>query len=685
MNQKTATLAVLFLIVFAAFIAPLETNAQGTMGVTILQVTPASQSASAGTIGNVQGTIYTLNGTYQVIIGKTIVATGKSDGYFVHRNFTVPELPSATYALILCDVDINVNASNKFSIERGYQISAFPTIIQEGAGVSITATVTGSQLGTNYRAEISVTNPKGDVYTSIVSLGTPNVDGTTSASASFPADFTGGLTDYCGTYELAFNDSLAKGQFTVNILDSTAYHRGETVNIKAVGYQANQGATLTVTRGSTIIDTKTVNADENGVITTTWIVPSNAPIGELTLKIFTTDGSQKSPVDQQTFAIAGYNVQVQVTNLSDRGVPDLSVKATDAQTETYQTSIADSSGVASFKLDKGGYDLTAYLDEVVVGSTNITVTGDGTFTLRCQLGDMKITVKTFDGTPMSFVDLSIKYQYQSGSISRSGNLTGETDPTGSFIIASTVAGATYTIEASVYNRVFNGLNNTATSLYDQSTTNVVIICPSENVVFSVTGHDNQAIPSARIELVELSNGLFYYATTDISGNAQTTATFGKYRVRIYMDNALISQENIQVFTNTHKQIRCTLYGIQLQVSVVDFFGSPISGTTVTLNGPAKAVSYTRSNGVATFNNIIGGEMQIIAQAQGTPEASQAINVDVNEPTTVQIKLAKYISLGGVLMQASSLITVLVILVIAALFLAVEVVRRRRKAIRATRV
>ncbi len=61
-------------------------------------------------------------------------------------------------------------------------------------------------------------------------------------------------------------------------------------------------------------------------------------------------------------------------------------------------------------MDRGDYDLSAYLDEVVVGSINIAVTGDGTFTLQCQLTDMKITVIAFDGTPMPFVDLSIKYQ-----------------------------------------------------------------------------------------------------------------------------------------------------------------------------------------------------------------------------------------------------------------------------------
>ena len=182
------------------------------------------------------------------------------------------------------------------------------------------------------------------------------------------------------------------------------------MNINAVGYQANQGATITVTSGSTVVDTKTAYGDENGAISTIWVAPNDDQIGELTLKISTTGGTIKSLADQQTFTIVGYNVKVEVTNLSGKGVSGISVKATDSQTQTSQAAVADPSGFAAFKMDRGDYDLSAYLDEVVVGSINIAVTGDGTFTLQCQLTDMKITVIAFDGTPMPFVDLSIKYQ-----------------------------------------------------------------------------------------------------------------------------------------------------------------------------------------------------------------------------------------------------------------------------------
>ncbi len=113
------------------------------------------------------------------------------------------------------------------------------------------------------------------------------------------------------------------------------------------------------------------------------------------------------------------------------------------------------------------------------------------------------------------------------------------------------------------------------------------------------------------------------------------------------------------------------------MDVVDFFGAPISNADVTLNGPVHTSSVTQNNGKATFNNIIGGNMQIIAQVSGTQEASQAITATINQPTTVQIKIDKYVALGPILIQTSAFFTILVILIIIVLFAIVEVYRRRR--------
>lgn len=662
---------------FAILTIPLDTLAQSTFGVSIIQITPSEAAGSRGETVRLQGTIYTSNGSYQVFVGKTLVSSGKADGYYVETNFTVPELSAASYALILRDVAININASETFTVRVGYGVTPSSTSIQEGNSVALTVAVYGGSLGTNYGATVKVTSPGGTTSTTTVNLGTPNVQGTASKQLTFPSSefSSAGDTTAAGTYQLSFNSTLASNSFNVDILDATTYHRGQSMRIHAVGYQANQAATITVTSGATTLDTISVTADANGIIDTTWVVSSNTPKGQCIVRI-SASGTSKSISDQQTFTTEGYTVNVKTVNLSGSVVPNINVECIDSATGTKTNQTSDASGMVSFGLEKGNHQLTAYWNSVNVGQTNITVTGDGTFTLSCQLSDMKITVKTQDGSPVPFVDLSISFRYQSGSISRSGSSTGQTGGTGSYTLASTVAGATYTIVASIYGKIFNTGNDTAIS-QSRATTQVTIICPREDLTLGITGYNNQGIPNARVELVEISNGLSYSATTNSNGVANTHATFGTYRLRIYKDSALVSESTLQVFNASEKQIRCTLYGIDVSVSVVDLFGSPISNADVTINGAQTAQATTASDGKVTFSSIIGGNMQIIAEVQGISGASQAITVNANEPTTVQVKLDKYISVGGILLQASILTTIVIILAIAMVFIIVEFIRRRK--------
>ncbi|MCW3995591.1 MAG: carboxypeptidase-like regulatory domain-containing protein [Candidatus Bathyarchaeota archaeon] len=683
MKKQIVTLTILVLISLAAVCAPLEVLAQTNIGVQIYQTTPSTSSGPVGTRVNILGSIHTPNSTYQVILGKTVVTTGTSEGYYVNANFTVPELLNGPYALILRDVSININYSQRFTVETGYGINAIPSSVQEGNTLKVNVSVTGGIPGSSYTATVTVEPPSpASKYTKTVTLGAVNAQGTAIAQVNFPdATFQpdGSTTDYVGTYKLYFNqtDSLAESQFSVNILDSTSYHQGQTVNIKATGYQANQAATITISNSktSTTLATLPVTAGTDGVITASWVVSSDATIGDYIVKI-SPDGTSKLIQDTQTFNVPGYSVKIKTTNIAGDPVPDLSVQARDPANNVYDAT-SDSSGNANFKLEKGTHVLTAYLNGVKVGETNITVTGEGTFTLRCELTNLKITVKNTNGTPMPFVNLDISYKYGS---SKTGTASGKTDPFGSFTLASALTEATYTIEASMYGQIFNLHNNTFTNLPSQATSEIVIVCPSQNITINVVGYSQEPIPYARIELVEISNGLFYSAITDSHGSAITEVTFGMYRARVYKDNILISETNLPAFNESQKQIRSTIYGIDLSVSVVDFFGSPIANANVIINRPEteKLTSKTQSNGIATFNNIIGGDMQIIASPGDTQSDYQAVKLTVDQPTTVQIKLAKYIALGPLLLPATALGTISIIILAIVVFLFVEIYRCKRK-------
>jgi hypothetical protein len=684
-NKKIIAVCILLLIAFAT-VMPIEVYAQNTnLGVNILQITPTEATGPVGTKVNVAGTIYTSNGSYQVFLGKIVVDSGISEGYFVDSNFTVPELPSGAYALTLRDVDINVNSTQTFTVTTGYSITPIPASLQEGNSLTFTVSVTGARAGTSYGASVAVVlpNPLGSTYTKTVSLGTPNDKGTASAQVTFPDSTfspSGSLTDYAGTYTAYFNQStsLAQSIFTVNFIDKTTYHRGETVTVRATGYQPDAAATLTITNaksGSTL-DTASVTASADGIISTTYVVSSAAEVGDYTIKL-SASTNPKSVTDSQTFTVIGYAIKIKTTNLAGEIATNVTLQATDAVSGAVYSATSDSNGVANFNLEKGTNIITALWNGVNVGETNITVSGDATFGISCLLINLRFTVKNTDGVVMPFVTLDINYQYQSGAGSKSGTASGQTDSTGSYTLKSTLPSATYIIDASVYGEIFNAGNNTVSNLPTTATAQVFIIAPIETVTITVVGYNQEVISGARIELVELSNGLFYSATTNSNGAATTQATFGMYRARVFKGNTLINETNVEVFSSSQQQIRCTLFGIQLSVAVVDFFGSPISNVNVTLNGPEKLSVITQSNGKATFNDIVGGNMQIIAQAAGVKDAYQSVTVTVNQPAALQIKIDKYVALGSLLIPASLLITVLIILIAVFALALVEVYRRKR--------
>jgi hypothetical protein len=693
--RKTGAVALLVLMSLAFALAPLELvfGQNQNLGVTIIQVTPSGLTGSVGQAVNVQGTIYTSNGTYQIILGTAVVDSGISEGFYVNANFSVPEVPTGSYSLVLRDVAVNVNSTGSspesFQVTTGYSISAAPSQAQEGSSVALTIAVTGATPATAYNANVTVVlpGPLSTKYSKVISLGTASQKGTASAQVTFPdSSFqpSGSLTDYVGSYTVYFNQSssLAQSQFSIGFLDKTTYHRGQTVTIHATGYQPNQAATLSVASSATgaELDSVSVTSSADGVISTTWVVSSNAAIGDYNVRI-SSQGTQKSIQDSQTFSIIGYAVKVKTTNLAGEIVPQIRVQAQDQLSGSFSNSTSGLDGIANLKLETGSQSLSAFWNNVNVGQTNITVTGDGTFSLQCQLANLKIIVQNENGTLMPFVNLAITYRYQpsGGGSSQVGNSSGQTDPSGSFTLTSTLTGIGYNINASLYNQVFNSGNNTINNLPAQALSEVLITCPNEALTINVVGYDQAAIPDARIELVELTSGLFYAASTDSSGSAVNLVTFGKYRARIYKDDILINETNIEAFGESQKLVRCTLYDIQLTVSVVDFFGRPIPNMNVTLNGPKaeRFSALTKDDGIVTFNNVIGGDMQITAYASGAQNDYQAITLAVVQPTSVQIKIDRYVALGSYLIQASSLITIAVILAAIVLFAIVEIYRRRK--------
>jgi hypothetical protein len=473
----------------------------------------------------------------------------------------------------------------------------------------------------------------------------------------------------------------ANSTFSVNFLDSSAYHRGQTVTIRAIGYQPNQAATLTIASvsGGAALDSESVTAASDGTISKAWVVPSNAAIGNYTVTI-TPQGTAKSIADVESFLINGYAVSIKTVNLANEIVPGILVQALDQAANVVYNSTSGTDGVSNFNLETGSYGLTAFFNGVNVGASTISVTGVGSFSFQCQLTDLKIVVQNQNAVSLPYVNLSITYQYKptNGGSVQTENASGQTDLSGAFTLNSTLTGISYTVDASMYNKVFNSGNDIFNNITAQAVTTIVVTCPNETLSINVVGNNQEPIPNTRVELVEVTNGLFYSATTDSSGSTSSQVSFGMYRARFYQDNILINQTNINVFGPTQQQVTCTLYGIQVTVKVVDFFGNPISNANVTLNGPETEhfSANTKGDGTAVFNNIVGGDMQVIAFAQGAQNNYQSLALSVNQPTSVELKLGRFIALGSMLISVSSFFALLIILVAVILLAIIEVYRRR---------
>jgi hypothetical protein len=708
LNKKIVAITLLVFMSLAVALTPfLNVHGQNSLGVEIIRVTPASEAnavtsvpsvdnGTAGELYNVQGTIYTGYGTYNIIMGNTIVASGTANDYYVNVNFTVPQLPGGDYAFVIEDIkQQNLNSTGntpvEFLILPNYIISSVNSYNQEGSTVALNAEITGGSAKVTYAANITVVlpSPLNGNYSDVVTM-TANSLGTASAQLDFPSSSfqagdslqLGGLspTDFAGNYTLYFNMSqgLSTNQFIVGFLDAASYHRGQTATVAAPGYAAGQTATLSVTSvvtGTSLVS-QSMTANSNGVMTASFAIPSNTAVGNCKATITTTSGSAKLMQDVQIFLVPGYSVTITTLNLDGQAVSKILVKVQDQNANTFSNATSNSNGHANFMLEVGPCLLTAYYEGVTVGNTNITVTGAGSFNFECQLTNLQILVQNENGTAMSFVTLSISYNYGS----KTASVTAETGSGGTYALNSTLSGVSYVINASMYGRVFNVGNNTITSLPAQATYRFTIICPTEQATFNVVGYNDDPISGADLRLVELTNGLFYTATTDSSGSASAPLTFGEYKLQIYQNGILINETTIKAFAAETYPIRCTLYGIEVSVSVVDYFGQPISDANVTVNGPSQErySATTQSDGKTTFSDIVGGNLQIVAFAKGAEDSYQAVSMNVNQPTSVQIQMSNYVAFGSLLIPTTALFTLIAVIVAVVLLVVVELFLMRRR-------
>jgi mannose/fructose-specific phosphotransferase system component IIA len=618
------------------------------------------------------------NGEYVIRFDGETIASGNASGIDVETTFTVPSASAGSHEVMIIDVNAGENDTAAFTVLTSYSLEVDvpepPKQLQEGNSTQISVNVTGGESSKTFVANVTVQAPTNTSYTNMLDVNTSDV-GNGSPTIIYPDHFpVGASTNFTGKYKVFLNGTLANQTFIIGLTNSAEYHRCQYVDINAEGYEPNENVTISVTFEEKIVPPKqNVTATEGGTIHANWTVPSNASIGIYKVSVTSLSNlTKKEPPDIQSFTVPGLAINITTRSLAKEHVPNVMIRVFENVTSIVNAT-SDSEGFVSLMIEIGIYACEAYFKDEKVGERGLNITKEESFNFTCNLTNLKIMVTDRSENRIPEVKL---------------HLTSEqapedqllfTDINGSTVFHSLLPNVTYFLNASRYDKQFNTttiprllVNETEIAWF-----NVTIICPTLTLQINVTDATNQPIIDATVKVQEVMGGLYYEGNT-VEGIAWFNCTFGRYTVKVYASGVEINETVTDLFQNENVSIRCKLYGLTVSIKVVDYFGQAIPNTNVTLQRQGLLRSNrTKSNGVATFSDFIGGSVQIAIYLNDQTQPCVETACSVFSSETIEIKIGKYVIIAGILVETSQLTTALIIAATIILIVSIEVYRRKR--------
>lgn len=627
-----------------------------------------------GTQVEITANLTTLKGTYQLLFDERLVANGTAEANSVITNFTVPDSTAGSHVVKITDIATSDNATSTFTVETGYSVDVpfGAAAIQEGDSVPMRMNITGGNAGQTYSANVTVKAPTNLTYTNMTNVSTSDF-GNGTVTVSYAGDFPiGANTSFVGSYAVFFNSTLANNTFLVGLTNATEYHRSQTVNVKA-SYGSDELVTLTII-GKDV--SQTVNlTDPSGLISYNWTVPANAAIGSYAVKAVSVSGPTiKSPSDAQNFTVPGFTINVTARNLANETVSSVAIKATEGGTIAGEVT-TDSAGLAVLTLEVGNFSLEGYFTNEKVGNLTIEVNNSISVDLVCNLTNLRVQVVSIsNGAEMNVPE--------AGVFLAPDNRSFVTGINGTLVINSLLPNRSYSLNSTRYGASFNVTSISSLLVNDAPVAwfDVRIVCPNLNMQVTVTKANGQVFADALIRAQELLGSPLFEGYTDVNGVISFDAPFGRYKVQALGDQGTVLNETtIDLFENQNVNLNCSLFGLLVSVRVVDYFGQGIGNVEVSLKGQGQPVSsqITGSDGLVTFDNVIGGQLEAAVYLAGSSSLLAAQDFTVEHSTTLQIKVAKYAAFAGMLVEVSQLVTVIFILLAVVLVLGVEIYRHKR--------
>jgi len=681
----TTFMATLLVITFIVTSLP-KATATPTLAISIHPI-----NGTVGTEVEVNGTIDTLNGSYTIRWNETLnVTTGYATGYNVTTSFVIPQTigaPSGRFVLIeLIDNSVDNTTNTTFTLYTKYNIEAVvpspPSQLQEGRITDILVKVTGGEANTVYSTNITVTDPSGAVYyNDTLQLTNTTNTGYGEGNITYPANFSPGAnTDYVGLYNIAVNETLATENFTIGLTDRLEYGRTEaevvSVLIRGAGYPAGQTIVVNVEfAGESVGDyPEYIAAGADGVVTSSWTIPSNATLGIYTVILTDVAGTQVKPIpDIQNFTVTEVVVYCQTQNKYNKEPLAGVFVGAALLGQTYVTGgITNGTGWIDLKISYGNYTFKAFWENIEVGSLNYSVLENTVLLpIECELAHLTVTIKDETGFPLPFINVTL-------ASNKTGVLQFETNSIGT-VTTNTFTNVTYTIEAWRYGHLFD-----STQIANLTVTRWVnITCPTYTLFVNVL--DTKGIPLRNVEVAvyEWSSGvaepLQSNTTNDLGSAVFQNLTFGKYKIWVYSeDHTIILNKTVVDLTEDQLffVVHCKIFNVDLSVIVKDYFGHPISNALVEVERDGVSISQkTGSRGKASFYNLTGGDCQISVSVMGKVSETRSLYLD--ETKAIVFKLEKSVVVGGFLLEVTQLIACVSLGIVIAVFALALIYRRLR--------
>jgi hypothetical protein len=656
------------LLILASLLLTFSLLPQARAETKILSMTPFS--GKVGTTVQLTANVSTQNGQYKLMFDEDELLSGTASGNDVTLSFSVPHTFEGNYTVMIVDTTTGENDTATFAVTASYSLETDvpepPAQRQEGDDVTIFVNITGGK--SSYTYNLTVQTPSENLtYKALPSINTNDV-GDFYGNFTYPDDFSAGAnTSLTGEYSILLNTTLATQPFSIGLTNCTEYHRFQTVDIKAV-YKPNENVTVAIS-GEDVDHSENVTANSSdGLIHyTNWTVPSNASISAYMVNItsISPNPTTKTPPDVQYFIVPGFDVNITTRNLAREPVGNVVLEAFEhGKSVTKETS--DLKGLATMKLETGNYSCIAIFEEHEVGNFSIEIDGECALYLDCNLTSMTILVIDKDKNRIPFAEVYVTPK----------NQTFSTHANGTVVLHSLLSNLTYVLNASRYDTPFNTTTIQRLPLKDWF--NITIICPAVTLRVDVADIQGQPL-NVTVRVQDFTCGLHYHENT-FNGKAVLNCTFGRYNIKTYVGEILLNETFVDLFQEKNVAIICKLYGLTISVRVVDYFGQPISNANVELQREGLSISpkRTESNGIATFQDLIGGNLSVSVYLSGQTQPCAAATYSVEETTSIDVRIGKYVVLAGFLVETSQLTTAIIILAAVILIVLIEVYSRKRQ-------